>query len=164
MLDASVTKAIDDQINMEFKSAYYYLAAAGCLESAGLPGSAMAMRGQASEELTHGLKLFDYVHQRGGRVTLKPVPAPHEDLHTPLAALTIALRHEQEVTRSINRLYELAASKGDHATHVFLQWFVTEQVEEEHTAEQHVELFQAAEGQPAMLLMLDQRMGTPKPA
>src|SRR5688572_17613950 len=164
MLEQSVMKAIDEQIGMEFRSAYLYLAAAGCMEAAGLRGSAGAMRTQASEELSHGMKLFDFVHQRGGRVTLKALEAPHADLYTPLVALAGALKHEQAVTKSINRLYELAAEKKDHATQVFLQWFVTEQVEEEQTALQHVELFKAAEGQPALLLMLDQRMGTAKPA
>lgn len=163
MLDSSVMKAIDDQINMEFKSAYLYLAAAGCLETAGLRGSAAAMRTQAGEELGHGMKFFDFVHERGGRVVLKPVDAPPAAFASPQAAMSGALQHEQDVTKSIDRLYELAAAKGDHATNIFLQWFVTEQVEEERAAAQRVEWFKAAENQPALLLMLDERMAA-KPA
>lgn len=163
MLEPSVMKAIDDQINMEFKSAYLYLAAAGCLETAGLRGSAGAMRTQAGEELGHGMKFFDFVHERGGRVVLKAIDAPPATIQSPVAAMSGALKHEQEVTRSISKLYELTAAKGDHATNVFLQWFVTEQVEEERTAAQRVEWFKAAEDQPALLLMLDERMGA-KPA
>jgi ferritin len=88
---------------------------------------------QAQEELTHSMKFYDFIIQRGGKVKLQQVDAPPTDWDSPLAVFEATLAHEQKVTGLINELVELALAEHDHATNIFLQWFVSEQVEEEES-------------------------------
>jgi ferritin len=123
-----------------------------------LPGFARWMRLQSDEERLHGLRLFDYLNRRRCRATLQAIDAPLADFGSPLDAVEMAFEHEQMVTRSINDLYELAASDRDHATRIEMEWFVTEQVEEEQNAELLVERVKMAAGDGAALLILDDQL------
>ena len=134
MLSKKMEKAINQQINAEMYSSYLYLSMATYFESKSLGGFSNWMRQQAQEELFHGMKMFDYVCERGSRVTLKAIDQPPFKWSSPLDAFQNVLSHEQKVTGLINNLVDLALEERDHATNIFLQWFVSEQVEEEATA------------------------------
>lgn len=154
-----VLEALNDQIRMELSSGYVYLAMSAQFESESYDGFARWMRMQAHEELEHAMKLFDYVNRRGGRVVLQAIPCPPESYGTPLEAFKTALTHEQEVTASIHRLFTLAGEQEDVATQRELDWFVTEQVEEEENAGRAVDLLSRAGDDPVALLFLDREFG-----
>src|SRR3954471_6764673 len=155
MLNKTVQDAINEQIKHEFFSAYLYLSMAAYCETANLPGAAHWMRLQSQEEWGHALKLFDFVQDRGGRVVLQAIAQPPVEFESPLDVFQQALDHERKVSALINKLYEVALKEGDYPTQAFLQWFITEQVEEEKNADQIVEQLKLAGGQGAALLMLD---------
>jgi ferritin len=154
-----VLDVLNDQIRLELSSGYVYLSMSAQFESESLDGFAHWMRLQASEELGHAMRLFDYANQRGGRVELQAIDKPQHDFGRPLEAFQSALEHEQAVTASIHRLYELAGEHGDVATQRALDWFVTEQVEEEDSAQRAVDLLTRAGDNDAALLMLDRQFG-----
>jgi ferritin len=156
---SEVLEALNDQIRMELSSGYVYLAMAAEFESASYEGFAHWMRLQAQEELDHAMKLFDYVNRRGGRVVLQEIPCPPESFGSPLDAFRDALEHEQQVTASIHRLYALAGEHGDIATQRELDWFVTEQVEEEENAGRAVDLLSRAGEDASALFFLDREFG-----
>lgn len=131
MLSKKLQDALNEQMKNEFFSAYLYLAIAGYFESEDLPGIASWMRVQGLEELTHGEKFFNFMTEAGGRTDLRGFDAPQNDFASPLTAFQFSLNHEQFVTASINNLMDLAKEESNHAAQIFLQWFVTEQVEEE---------------------------------
>ena len=162
MISAGVQDAINNQIKHEFYAAYTYLSMSAYFEAVNLPGFATWMRGQAQEEITHGMKLFDFVNDRGGRVILQAVDAPPTDFKSPLDVFEHALKHEQKVTGMINALYETAAGANDFAAQVALQWFITEQVEEEKTADLIVEQLKMIGSDRPALLMLDRELGARK--
>ncbi|MCS6910989.1 MAG: ferritin [Anaerolineales bacterium] len=159
MLSQSVQDALNNQINLEFASAYAYLAMSGYFESANLTGFASWMRIQYEEELTHALRLFDHMHDRGGTVRLDAIAEPKAKFKSALEAFEAALAHEQKVTASIHNLYALAAKENDYATQTMLQWFINEQVEEERSVGQVVDWLKMAGDSPVALLMLDQKLG-----
>jgi ferritin len=132
-LHAEIEKAISEQINLEFLSAYAYLAMAAWFENKSLAGFASWMTLQGQEELGHGMKFFRYLNDRGGRVLLETIPRPKADFASPLEAFETSLAHEQSVSTCINRIYELASQQKDFPTLSFLRWFLDEQVEEEKT-------------------------------
>lgn len=159
MIGKKMQDALNEQINAELYSAYLYLSMAAYFESTNLPGFATWMRVQTQEELTHTMKIYDYVNERGGRVTLKSIAEPQAEWKSPLAAFEAAYKHEQKVTGLINGLVNLAVEEKDIAANTFLQWFVDEQVEEEESAETVVDkLKQAADASDGMN-MLDNEMG-----
>ena len=129
MIDKRMQDALNEQIKWELYSAYLYLSMSAHLSSMNLMGFANWMRVQAQEELAHAMKFYGFIEERGGRVTLAEVGKPPVEWASPLAAFEDALGHEQGVTSRINNLVDLALSEKDHATHNFLQWFVSEQVE-----------------------------------
>ena len=131
MLSKRMEKAINDQIKWEYYSAYLYLSLAAYFQNLGLPGFANWMQVQVQEELFHGTKMLRYVLEKGGRVQLQGIEAPPNTWKAPLAAFEFSLAHEYQVTKRINDLVDLAQKEKDHASAIFLQWFVTEQVEEE---------------------------------
>jgi ferritin len=155
-----VLSALNDQIRMELASGYVYLAMSAQFEAESYDGFAHWMRLQAQEELDHAMKLFDYVNRRGGRVVLQEIPCPPESFGKPLDAFQNALEHEQKVTASIHALYALAGEHGDVATQRELDWFVTEQVEEEENAGRAVDLLTRAGEDPSALLFLDREFGS----
>ena len=135
MLSKKMESALNKQMNAEMYSAYLYLSMGAYAASIGLGGFANWFRVQALEELSHAMKFFDYVNERGGRVTLAAIDAPPTDWESPVALFEETLKHEQKVTGLINRLVDIAREESDHATDNMLQWFVAEQVEEEGSAE-----------------------------
>jgi ferritin len=158
-MEKAVLDALNDQIRMELSSGYVYLSMSAQFESESLEGFARWMRLQAQEELTHAMRLFDYVNRRGGRVTLEGIDAPAAEFGRPLKVFQTALDHEQRVTASIHALFQLAGEHGDLATQRELDWFVTEQVEEEDSAQRAVDLISRAGDNDAALLMLDREFG-----
>lgn len=154
-----VQDAINDQIRNEFYAAYLYLAMAAHFESKSLEGFARWMRLQAQEEVGHAMRLYDFMIDRGARVVLHQIDEPAVDFGEPVEAFRSALEHEQKVTQSINELYKLAAEHDDYAAQVELQWFVTEQVEEEDTTGKAVEQLEMAADSSAAILMLDREFG-----
>ncbi|MBM9511497.1 ferritin [Desulfogranum marinum] len=155
MLKKKLQKALNDQINAEMYSSYLYLSMESYFQSISLGGFANWMRGQVQEELMHGMKFYDFVVERGGRVTLDAIAKPEAEWKSPLDAFEAILKHEQHVTSLVNDLVNLAISEKDHATNIFLQWFVSEQVEEEATVGGIVDRLRLIKDNPSGLFMLD---------
>lgn len=154
-ISKAMQDAINEQIKNELYSAYLYLSMSAYFESLTLPGSAKWMRAQFAEEQEHALKMFDFVNDRGGRVTLKAIDQPTFEWKSPLAAWENVLEHERKVTALINQLYAQAVAEKDYATQTFLAWFVTEQVEEEKNATLMVERIKQAGDHSSALLLFD---------
>jgi ferritin len=159
MINKVVQDAINDQINKELYSAYLYLSMAAHFEAATLSGFAHWMRYQAQEELGHALKFFDYLNDRSGRVQLKPIAGPQIEWKTPFEVFSQVLEHEQLVTASIHKLYEVALKDNDYASQVMLQWFINEQVEEEKNATEIIEQLKRIDAHESAMLMLDHELG-----
>lgn len=159
MIKVKIQDSLNKQLNAELYSSYLYLSMAAYFESVSLKGFANWMRVQAQEELIHAIKLYDYIHERGGRVMLTSVNAPMAQWDTPLAAFEHVYQHEQKVTTLINNLVNLAISEADHATNNFLQWFVAEQVEEESSAVEIVQRLRLLGEDRSGLFFLDQELG-----
>ena len=165
MIKENIQDALNEQINAELYSSYIYLSMSAYFESIDLPGFAHWMRVQAQEEVVHAMKFYNYINERGGRVIMKPIKGPKTEWESPLAAFQHAYVHEQLVTSLINKLVDLTIEEKDHATTSVLQWFVTEQVEEEDSASSVVQQIKlAGEGG---LFILDKELGmrvfTPPP-
>jgi ferritin len=158
MLKKKMQDAFNKQINAELYSAYMYLSMAAYFASINMPGMANWMRVQVQEETFHGLKMFDFVHERGGRALLKAVDGPPTQWKSPLDAFENVCKHEAKVTGLINALVDLAIAESDHASNNFLQWFVAEQVEEEASADAVVRQLKLAGDNGGALFMLDREM------
>jgi ferritin len=163
MLSKALEDAINEQINKELYSAYLYLSMAAYAEAASFPGFAHWMQMQYQEEVFHALKFFDYVNERGGRVVLKAIDQPPTEWESPQHMFQHVLEHEQMVTGLINDLYALAVKENDYAAQMELQWFITEQVEEEKNAGDIVDQLKMIGDQTMALLMLDKELGTRLP-
>ncbi len=159
MLNNDMEKALNAQVNAEMYSAYLYLSMSAYFQSKSLGGFASWMRVQAQEEMVHAMKLYDFINERGGRVTLELIEAPPTEWDSPLATSEAVYEHEQKVTGLINELVELALEKHDHATSIFLQLFVSEQVEEEDSANDVVEKIKLMGDARGGLFMLDRELG-----
>ena len=159
MIGETMERALNGQINAELYSAYLYLSMSACFQGLGRKGFSQWMRVQAAEEMVHVMKLYDYVQERGGKATLTTVEGPPTAWDSPLAAFEQAYAHEQKVTGLINGLVDLAVQQSDHAAHSFLQWYVTEQVEEEASASAVVADLRAVAEDSQGLLMLDRELG-----
>jgi ferritin len=131
MLTEKMQQALNDQINAELSAYYTYLSMSAYFTDQDLNGFAHWMRIHSNEEMMHAMKLYDFVNNRRGRVLLQPIAGPPTHWGSALDAFESALRHEQHVTKLINKLVDLAIAESDHATNSFLKWFVDEQVEEE---------------------------------
>jgi ferritin len=158
-LSASMEEALNDQVVEEFASAYLYLALSAWFASESLPGFAGWMRIQAGEEAGHALKFFDFIIDRGGQVSLKAIDAPAARTESALAVFEHVLDHERAVTASIHALHDRAVAENDHACLPFLLGFISEQIEEERTAEQIVEQLRMIGEGKAGLLVLDHHLG-----
>ena len=158
-LSKGLQEALNDQIQKEYYSSYLYLAMSAALEAQNLPGAAKWTRLQSQEELGHALKLFDHVVDRGGRVILGAIEQPPQEYGTALQLFEKVLAHEQLVTASIHALYALAVKEQDYPAQILLQWFVTEQVEEEKSAAQVVEQLKAVGESKTSLMLLDRHLG-----
>ncbi len=160
MLSKKMEKALNDQINAEFYSSYLYLSMSAWFTDQNLRGMARWMGLQAREEWGHGMKIFDYVQEAGGTVKLAALEAPPTTFKSPLAIFQAALKHERKVTTLIDKLADTAAAEKDKATGIFLQWFITEQVEEEANATEIVARLEMVEGgAPHALMMIDSTLG-----
>jgi ferritin len=159
MLKEKVQSALTEQLNWELYSSYLYLSMSAYFLSLNLAGFANWMRVQAQEELVHAMKFYDFINERGGRVMLQGVEAPPTEWSSPLDVFENAYKHEQKVTERINDLVSLALGEGDHATNIFLQWFVTEQVEEEASADEVVQKLKLVGDAGDGLFLLDREMG-----
>jgi ferritin len=159
MLSKAVQDSINDQINKEFYSSYLYLAMSAHFESVNLPGLAKWTRVQAQEELGHAMKFYDYVIDRSGRVNFGAVEKPTSEWKTSLEVFNQVYEHEQKVTASIYKVYEVALKENDYATQGMLQWFISEQVEEEKNASEIVAQLEMIEAHDTAILMLDHRLG-----
>lgn len=156
---SKMIEAFNEQIKKEFYSAYMYLAMSAYLADAGLPGFASWMRVQAKEEVTHATKMYDYVLSRGGKVVLKAIDMPPAEWKGPLDVMQAALEHEKFVTGCLNELTDLAVKEKDHASQIFLSWYITEQVEEEQQFGDIVSSLKLINGEGQGLLMMDRELG-----
>lgn len=163
MISDKMQEALNRQINQEFQSAFTYLALSAYFESEDLRGCAYWMRVQYEEELIHATKIYDYMHDRDGAVSLSSVAGPECDVQSPLAAFELALAGEQSLTSKIYELVDLSHAERDHATHAFLQWFVSEQVEEEDIIRDIVKDLKRLGDSSDGLFMLDRELGQRQP-
>jgi ferritin len=159
MLDPKIEAALNDHLQHELASAYLYLAMAAHFEAANFPGSARWMRKQAGEETAHAMKVFDYLADRDGRITLQAIAQPPAQFANTEDVWKEALGNEQKVTGVIGALYAAAQKAGDHATAAMLQWFVTEQVEEEKTVRTILEQVQQIGQLSSAMFFLDRHLG-----
>ena len=131
MLSKKMEAALNEQLNKEIYSAYLYMSMSAYSTYIGLKGFANWFMVQYQEEMMHAMKFYDYINNKGGRVKLMAIDAPPTEFQSPLDMFDKTLKHEQFVTKRINDLVDLAIKEKDHATNIFLQWYVTEQIEEE---------------------------------
>ncbi len=159
MIGDKIQQALNGQLNAEFYAAYHYLAMSAYFHSINLGGFATWMRTQAQEELMHAMRIYDFINDREGDIQLQEINAPSMKWDGPRAAFEDAYEHEKEVTEQINRLVDLSLEMRDHATNTFLQWFVTEQVEEEATASEIFHKLKLVGNDGNGLFLLDRDMG-----
>ena len=162
MISKKMEAALNTQINAEFYSSYLYLSMAADFEAKNLGGFAGWMQVQAQEEWGHGMKLYNYIHEQNGTVKLEQIDGPQTEWKAPLDAFEAAYAHEQHVTSLINNLVALSNEEKDYATHIFLHWFVSEQVEEEASALAIVEKLKMIGDRPQGLFMLDRELAQRK--
>jgi len=158
MLSEKILKALNRQMNAESASAYLYMGMAAWLDARNLRGCAAWMKAQAHEEFRHAMKFYDFINSRNGRVIIKSVGSPKTEWDSPLAMFEDAYKHECGISALINELVDLAAAEKDHASHPFLQWFVTEQIEEESSADKIVQKLKLIGDHPMGLVMLDKEL------
>jgi len=159
MITKKIQDAFNKQINAETYSAYLYWSMSAGLEEINLPGFANWMRVQAQEEMTHAVKFYNHIIERGGRVELTAIDGPPIEWASAKAVFEAGLKHEQLVTSLINGLVDLVTVEKDHAANMFLQWFVTEQVEEEANAMDVLGKLEIVGATAGGLYMLDKEMG-----
>lgn len=151
-------KALNAQVNAELYSSYLYLAMESYFQSISLTGFSSWMRGQVQEEMFHGMKIYDYIHERGGKVQFEAIAKPETTWKSPLAAFEHVLAHEQKVTALINDLIDVALEVRDHAAKAFLDWFIVEQVEEEATVGEIVDRLRLIGEDSSGLFFLDSEL------
>ncbi len=159
MIGSKLLQAFNEQIRHEQASSHLYLAMAADFHYKGLDGIAGWFRAQAREEEGHALKFFDHIKDRGGKIELEALSKPKTEWASPLEAFEDAYKHEQFITGKIDDLVNLAASEKDNASAVFLQWFVTEQVEEEAQTSKIVQTLKMIGNSGGSLVMLDHQLG-----
>jgi len=166
-MNEKIRNSLNGQINAELYSSYLYLSMASYFKRLSFDGFARWMEVQALEELTHAMKFFNFVNERGGKVDLKAIEGPQTSWDSPLSAFEAVYKHEVKVTGLIYDLVNLATEEKDHATSNFLQWFITEQVEEETSADSIVQKLKMIGSEGGGLYLLDQelaqRVFTPLP-
>lgn len=154
-LDPELTKLLNAQINHEMAASYSYLAMAAWFEQTPYAGFANWMYLQSAEETVHAHKFYQFLVDRGAKVVLEPLAAPQADFKSPLDAFSQSLKQEQEVSKQINVLYDVAERVRDHASKNLLLWFLNEQIEEEKSVGDIVDRLTLAGDDPASLLALD---------
>jgi ferritin len=157
-LSKAITEELNRQIKAELDSAYLYLAMSAYCDSINFQGAASWLRLQWQEELNHATKLIDYMSERGGGVTLRAIEQPPAEFGSLLDVFRNVLEHEQAVTASIYRIYEVAVTEKDYAAQTLLQWYVGEQVEEENAAQEIVSMLEVGGDSGSSLLMVDRHL------
>ncbi len=157
-LSKNLQDALNEQIREELASAYIYLSMAAYFEAENLPGFAHWMQVQSQEEMEHAMKFYAHVNERGGRVLLQAIPEPPAEFEGPADVFQKALDHERYISGRIIDLYKLAQQEGEYASYGLLQWFVDEQVEEEDSASEIVEMLKLVGDKGHALLMLDRQL------
>jgi ferritin len=158
MISNSMAAQINAQLNRELYSAYFYLGLSAQAEAMNLKGTAAWFMAKYSEELTHGMKMYHYLIDQDAAIGLGEIAAPPSETEGVLAMFQRTLAHEREVTAAINDLVDHALSERDHATQIFLQWFVTEQIEEEATLNDILGRLKLFGDQGQGLLMIDNEL------
>jgi ferritin len=161
-MDEKLYEAMNAQVTKELFSAYLYLSMAAYFEQKALGGMAGWMKVQAKEEVEHGMKFFNYINDRGDAVKLGAFEKPKSDFKSIKEVFQQSLKHEQGVTASINKIYDIALKVNDHAVVAFLQWFVDEQVEEEKNVNDILAKLEYVKEDSAAILMLDRALGERK--
>ena len=164
MIKEVIQNAINTQIAREIYSSNLYLSMAGYYTTKNLHGFANWMRIQAEEEMTHALKFFDYLLDRGGKPVLAAIAAPPSEWTNPVKVFEDAYHHEQLVTSWIHELADLAITERDHATSSMLKWFIDEQVEEEATTGEIYDRLVMVGDNPTALFFLDNELKARKAA
>jgi ferritin len=157
-LTSKMQDALNTQIKEELFSSYIYLSMAAYCEALNLPGFAHWMRAQSQEELEHAMKFYEFINDRGGRVVFQALDQPPVEFEGPTAVFQKTLEHEQYITGKIHDLYALAVEETDYAAQVFLQWFVKEQVEEEQSAGEILEMLKMIGDKGQGLILLDRQL------
>jgi ferritin len=158
MISEKIVKALNDQINAELYSHYLYLGMAAYFEDENLRGFAAWMKKQAGEEMTHAMKIYDHIIERGAKVVLQKIDAPPAKWDSAYVAFDNAYKHECGISKSINNIVTMAMGENDHATGAFLQWFVSEQVEEEAQALEIANHLKMVNNSAGGLLVLDHHL------
>ena len=160
-LTKKTEKLLNDQVNMELGAAYQYQAMAAHFESLGLEGFAKWMDDQAKEEIEHSRKFYDYLLSRNGKVVLEALGKPKGNFKTVKEVFEDSLKHEQSVTKSIEAIYENVRKEKDYGAEVFLNWFVSEQEEEEETVQKIIDKITLlnVDKDSVALYMFDKEMG-----
>lgn len=159
MIKEKILKILNKQINEELYSSYLYLSMSTYFSSLNYDGFAKWMRLQSKEEYEHGMKIYDYILQRDGKVVLSKIETPKALWKSPLEVFQETLKHEQHISDCINNIVDLATQEKDHATSQFFQWFVAEQVEEEANASNILEKMKMVGDNKSGLFMLDRELG-----
>jgi ferritin len=158
MLSKKMNRLLNQQMNNEFFAGYTYLAIVAYFDREELFGFSSFFRVQAEEELTHAMKIFDYISKAGGEAALDSIQAPKASYKSPEEAFVIGLENEKRVTKDINKLMDEAMAESDHATRVLLNWFVTEQLEEETLFSTYRKRVQMVKGDGKGILLLDEQL------
>lgn len=158
MTNFKMEKALNDHILEEIYSSYLYLSMAAYAHEQGLNGFAHWFKIQSKEEWGHAMKMFDFIIQRGGRVQLKEIKKPPQDFGSAHETMKKTYEHEQRVTRLLNKLYEDAGQQKDNPTQIMLQWFISEQVEEEAQVADILQKFRFVSEKSSSLLYLDKEL------
>ena len=159
MIGQRMQDAMNEQIMHETASAYLYFAMAADFHAKGLDGMAQWMKAQAQEEIGHALRFFDHINDRSGRIELLAIDKPQHEWESPLAAFEAALEHEEFITGRINELVKIAREENDNAADIMLQWFVSEQVEEEDSVSKVIDMLNLIGDSGHGLLMVDRELG-----
>ncbi|MBP9854178.1 MAG: ferritin [Candidatus Omnitrophica bacterium] len=162
MIKPKLQKALNKQANVELNAFYSYLSMSLYFESCFMPGCANWFKIQSNEEFNHAMKLNEFIITRGGKVVLMAIDAPQTEWKSFLSVFEEAYTQELKVSAQINDIMDLAKSERDHATEIMLQWFVTEQVEEEDTANNNVERFKLIKNNPDGIVVFDRELGQRK--
>ncbi|MDD4267676.1 MAG: ferritin [Pirellulales bacterium] len=162
MISKKMADALNLQMNREFFNARLYLSMAAFFEALNMPGAAKWMEAQADEETGHAMRLYNHLRDRGARILLGGLEPPPMQWDSPLAAFEAAYEHECEVSRQFDEHLTFAQAEKDHATAVFLQWFINEQVEEEATVGGIVHRIKLIGDHKGGLFMLDRMLGERK--
>ncbi len=163
MISDTLRDELNEQIKYEMYSAYMYLAMSAWCAERNLSGFAHWMKLQAQEEVDHAMRFFNFLLERGARVELQAIDAPPADFGDPVAVMEQSLEHEKFVSSRIHQLYKLSVDEGDYPAQVMLQWFVSEQVEEEASIDEIVERMKMFGSDGASLLMVDTQLAARAP-